>query len=98
MQDSAPRNFAATYLITNFFLAYVLLSTRGIKRYYRFDHNCSPREDISKYGEALVREGKLHRKVLDRMKRWEAAHANAVEGYSLFVAGVVSFFFFWRMW
>ena len=38
----------------------------------------------------MVKEGKLDRKTLDRVKRWESAHANAVEGYSLFVGGVVS--------
>jgi len=78
-------------LISNFIFAYALLSTRGIKRLYQFDHNTSPREDLSKYGEALVKEGKLDRKTLDMLKRWESVHANAVEGYSLFVGGVVSF-------
>ena len=38
----------------------------------------------------MVKEGKLDRKTLNRVKRWESAHANAVEGYSLFVGGVVS--------
>ena len=88
--DPKPPNLAATFLISNFIFAYALLSTRGIKRHYNFDHNCSPREDVSKYGEAMVKEGKLDRKTLDRVKRWESAHANAVEGYSLFVGGVVS--------
>jgi hypothetical protein len=38
----------------------------------------------------MVKEGKLDRKTLEMVKRWESAHANAVEGYSLFVGGVVS--------
>jgi hypothetical protein len=38
----------------------------------------------------MVKAGKLDRKTLERVKRWESAHANAVEGYSLFVGGVVS--------
>jgi hypothetical protein len=84
MQES-PQSLAASFLITNFLLAYVLLSTRGIKRYYHFEHNCSPGVDISKDGEAMVREGKLERKVLELVKRWEAAHANAVEGYAYFL-------------
>jgi hypothetical protein len=88
--DPKPPNLAATFLISNFIFAYALLSTRGIKRHYNFDHNCSPREDVSKYGEAMVKKGKLVRKTLDMVKRWESAHANAVEGYSLFVGGVVS--------
>ncbi|KAH8781751.1 hypothetical protein F5882DRAFT_406101 [Hyaloscypha sp. PMI_1271] len=87
--DPKPPNLAATFLISNFIFAYALLSTRGIKRHYNFDHNCSPREDVSKYGETMVKEGKLDRKTLDRVKRWESAHANAVEGYSLFVGGVL---------
>ncbi|PMD41899.1 hypothetical protein L207DRAFT_333389 [Hyaloscypha variabilis F] len=82
-------NLAATFLISNFLFAYALLSTRGIKRLYKFDHNTSPREDVSKYGETLVREGKLDRKTLERVKRWESAHGNTVEGYSLFIGGVL---------
>ncbi|KAE9373041.1 hypothetical protein N431DRAFT_544211 [Stipitochalara longipes BDJ] len=87
--ESQSPNLAATFLISNFIFAYALLSTRGIKRLYRFDHNTSPREDVPKYGEAMVKEGKLDRKTLERVKRWESAHANAVEGYSLFVGGVL---------
>jgi uncharacterized MAPEG superfamily protein len=53
------------------------------------DHNSSPREDISKYGEQMVRDGKLTQRQLDKAKRWQAAHANAIEGYPFFVASVV---------
>ena len=42
----------------------------------------------------MVKEGKLSAKQLAMVKRWESAHANAVEGYTLFVAGVVSTAFF----
>ncbi|KAN0098984.1 hypothetical protein V8E51_014647 [Hyaloscypha variabilis] len=87
--EPQPPNLAATFLISNFIFAYALLSTRGIKRLYKFDHNTSPREDVSKYGEKLMREGKLDRKTLERVKRWESAHANTVEGYSLFTGGVL---------
>jgi len=41
----------------------------------------------------MVREGKLSAEQLAMVKRWEGAHANAVEGYTFFVAGVVSFCF-----
>jgi hypothetical protein len=38
-----------------------------------------------------VREGKLSARQLAMLKRWEGAHANAIEGFAPFVGGVVSF-------
>lgn len=81
-----PPNHAATFLLANWVLAYGLMSTRGAKMYYGIDHNVAPREDLAKYGEAAVRAGKLTQRTLDKLKRQEAAHANAIEGYPLFVA------------
>jgi hypothetical protein len=83
--EQAP-NFAAGFLVANWALAYGLMSTRGSKMYYGLDHNVAPREDLSKYGEAAVKAGKISQRTLDKLKRQEAAHANAVEGYPLFVA------------
>ena len=40
-------------------------------------------------GEALVTSGKLSRSKLNAIKRWNAASANALENFPLFVAGVV---------
>jgi len=54
------------------------------------DHNCSPREDVNKYGETMVKDGKIKRGQLDMLKRWEGCHANCVEGFPVLVAGVVS--------
>ncbi|TVY56065.1 hypothetical protein LCER1_G003706 [Lachnellula cervina] len=82
-------SLASTFLIGNFIYAYAILSTRFIKRRYKLDHNDSPREDVAKYGEAMVKEGKLSAKQLAMVKRWESAHANAVEGYTFFVASVM---------
>jgi uncharacterized MAPEG superfamily protein len=62
------------------------MSTRGSKMRLGLDHNVLPREDLSKYGEAAVKAGKISQKTLNKLKRKEAAHANAVEGYPLFVA------------
>lgn len=62
------------------------MSARGAKIYYGIDNNVAPREDLSKYGEAAVKAGKLSQRTLNKLKRQEAAHANAVEGYPLFVA------------
>ncbi|TVY40758.1 hypothetical protein LSUB1_G002050 [Lachnellula subtilissima] len=78
-------SLASTFLISNFIYAYVILSTRFIKRRYEFDHNDSPREDVASMG----REGKLSAQQLAMVKRWEGAHTNAVEGYTVFVAGVL---------
>lgn len=83
--QQAP-NYAAALLIANWAFAYGLMSTRGAKIYYGIDNNVAPREDLSKYGEAAVRAGKLSQRTLNKLKRQEAAHANAVEGYPLFVA------------
>jgi len=63
------------------------MSTRGGKARHGLDHNVAPREDLSKYGEAAVQAGKLSRTTLNRLKRQEAAHANAVEGFPFLVAG-----------
>lgn len=47
---------------------------------------------MSKYGEAMIKEGKLSRETLDMEKRMEAAQANALEGFPLFVGSLVCFF------
>lgn len=54
------------------------------------DHNTCPREDVRKYAEKMVQDRKISRRTLEMIKRWEAAHANVVEGYSLFVGSVAS--------
>ena len=90
-----PPNHAAGYLITNFVLAYALMSTRAGKMSLGIDHNSSPREDLAKYGEPAVQAGKISREALNRLKRQEAAHANSVEGFPLFVAGSMSLFPFY---
>lgn len=83
--QAVPNN-APALLVANWLLAYVLMSTRGSKIYYGLDNNVAPREDLSKYGEAAVQAGKLSRNTLNMLKRQEASHANAMEGYPLFVA------------
>ncbi|OCL11767.1 hypothetical protein AOQ84DRAFT_430215 [Glonium stellatum] len=82
-------NYGPRFLIFNFFFAYGILSSRTLKQYYGIDHNVSPREDLAKYGESAVREGKITRKQLEMLKRNESAHANAVENFTLLVAGVL---------
>lgn len=88
----APPNHASALLLANWALAYVVMSTRVQKFFYGLDHNVMPRDDLSNYGEAAVRAGKLDRRTLNKLKRQEAAHANAQEGYPFFVAASMSFF------
>ncbi|CAG8893028.1 unnamed protein product [Penicillium egyptiacum] len=82
-------NYGPIFLTFNFALGYGLLSSRTLKQWYGLDHQVSPREDLTKYGEAAVREGKITRRQLDMLKRNESAHANAVENFPLLVAGVL---------
>ncbi|OQD80103.1 hypothetical protein PENANT_c039G11608 [Penicillium antarcticum] len=84
-----PANHAAGLLAANWFLAFCFMSIRGEKVYYGLDHNVSPREDLYKYGERAVQAGKMSRSALEKLKRKEAAHANAQEGYPLFVAAML---------
>ncbi|RFU27755.1 hypothetical protein B7463_g8576, partial [Scytalidium lignicola] len=65
------------------------MSSRTPKQYFKIDHNASPREDLAKYGEKMIADGKISRWTLNMLKRWESAHANAVENYTLFVAAVL---------
>ncbi|CAI7573080.1 unnamed protein product [Penicillium manginii] len=89
----AVPNHATSFLLANWVLAYVLMSTRGTKFRLGLDHNVAPREDVSKYGEAAVQAGKISRSALNKLKRQEAAHANAVEGFPLFVAAILAALF-----
>ncbi|KAJ5691669.1 hypothetical protein N7488_012404, partial [Penicillium malachiteum] len=82
-------NYAAIYLLVNWAFAYVFMSPRGSKIYYGIDNNVSPREDLRVLGEAAVRSGRLEQRVLDKLKREEAAQANTIESYSIFVASIL---------
>ncbi|KAJ5102000.1 hypothetical protein NUU61_004222 [Penicillium alfredii] len=82
-------NYGPAFLGFHFIYAYGILSSHTLKQWYGIDHQASPREDIAKYGEAAVRDGKLTRKQLDMLKRNEAAHANSVENFTLLVASVL---------
>ncbi|KAJ5697330.1 hypothetical protein N7488_011014 [Penicillium malachiteum] len=86
--DSPVTNYTPLFLGVQYFYAYGLLSSRPLKQWYGIDHNVSPREDLAKFGEAAIREGKITRRQLEMLKRNESAHANSVEGFSLFVAGL----------
>jgi hypothetical protein len=72
-------------------LSYILFSTRGVKRLYKIDHNTNPRDDVAKYGEQKVKDGKITRRQLDRLIRLEAAHQNAMGHFPFIMGTVVSF-------
>jgi hypothetical protein len=77
---------AAGFLAWNWLYAYAILSTRGRKTRMKLDNNVSPRDDIANYGEQAVKAGKITSTDLARLRRNEAAHANSVEGFTLFAA------------
>ncbi|PLN80382.1 hypothetical protein BDW42DRAFT_113861 [Aspergillus taichungensis] len=85
----APSNHAVGYIVANWFFTYFATSARASKMWFGLDHNSAPREDLAKYGEAAVQSGKISRRTLNRLKRQEAAHANGVEGFPLFVAAML---------
>lgn len=84
-----PPNQSPYHVIFHFFFAYCILSSRGLKAFLKLDHNVSPREDISKYGEKAVADGKITRRQLNLLRRNEAAHANSVEHFPFFVGSVL---------
>ncbi|KAK5085118.1 hypothetical protein LTR70_008072 [Exophiala xenobiotica] len=86
---SSPYAVPAAFLTWNWFYAYCVLASRTPKQWYGIDHNGSPRQDLNKYGAVAVKEGKLTQAQLDQIQRVEAASANSVEGYVLFVASVL---------
>ena len=71
-----PPIYAASAIITNWWFACWLLSTRSPKKIYRLDHNVSPREDIGKYGEKMVQAGKLTRGQLNMLIRYVYTRAS----------------------
>ncbi|KAJ5157095.1 Ankyrin repeat protein [Penicillium canariense] len=87
--DSRIPNLGPAFLGFHFVWAYGVLSSRTLKQWYGIDHQASPREDLVKYGDAAVRDGKITRKQLNMLKRNEAAHANSVENYSLLVGSLL---------
>jgi hypothetical protein len=84
--NSTSNRFAvpAAFLTWGWAYAYLMLSSRTPKQWYGLDHQGSPREDLAKYGEAAVRDGKLTRTQLGRIQRLEAASANSIDGYAFF--------------
>ncbi|KIX10278.1 uncharacterized protein Z518_01360 [Rhinocladiella mackenziei CBS 650.93] len=74
----------AAFLAWNWFYAYCVLSSRTLKQRYGIDHNGNPRQDLIRFGDAAIREGKLTKSQLEQTQRMEAASANSVDGYQFF--------------
>lgn len=73
------------YIGAHWVIAYLVFSSRLAKQIAGIDHQSAPREDLAKYGDQAVREGRITQKRLDMIQRMEAATANSIDGYSLFV-------------
>lgn len=82
-------NCAPYYAMFHFIWAHILTSSRTLKQRYGLDHNVNPREDLVRFGEKAVQDGKITRQQLNRLKRNEAAHANSMEHYPVFVACIL---------
>lgn len=76
----------AAFIAWNWFYAYGVLASRNFKQWYGIDNQASPRQDLKKYGDIAVREGKMTQAQLDQIHRVEAASANSTEGFILFTA------------
>lgn len=81
-----PFTAPAAFIAFNWFYAYIVLASRHFKQYHGIDNQASPRQDLKKYGEIAVREGKMTQAQLDRIYRVEAASANSTEGFIFFTA------------
>ena len=85
----SPPALTGYYLIFHFIFTYAVTTPRHLKQFYGIDNNANPREDITKYGEAAVKSGKLTQAQLDHIKRNAAAHANTIENYPAFLAALL---------
>lgn len=79
-----PYTAPAAFLAWNWFYAYCAISSRTLKQYYGIDHNGSPRQDLVKYADEAVKQGKMTRKQVEMVQRCEAAGANSVDGFVFF--------------
>jgi uncharacterized MAPEG superfamily protein len=80
---------ASLFILTNFALSYLIISDRLAKIALGFDDNISPREVVAKYGDSMVKEGKMSARTLARVKRIASAHANSVEHFPFFFGAMV---------
>lgn len=62
-----------------------MCSNRGALRRIGYKSNVAPREQLA----LAEKEGKISPRLIEKLKRREAAHANALEGLGPFLGGLV---------
>ncbi|KAK6000715.1 hypothetical protein QM012_003440 [Aureobasidium pullulans] len=83
-------NYGPYFLLGNFFLSYVLTTTRFQKAGLGVDNNMNPRYDlVSPRAEQLISKGKITQEQLAQLQRIQAAHSNSMEHYTVFAAAVL---------
>lgn len=90
-ERAASYNYGPVSILAAFAGSHLILQHRIPKLFLGVDNNVYPREDLrGENGEALVASGKISRRTLARLRRWEAAHYNAVENLPVFIGAIVS--------
>ncbi len=83
-------NYGPISILAAFAGSHLILQHRLPMIFYGLDSNIYPREDVQKNGEKAVASGKLTPAQLRRLKRWQAAHYNAIENLPIFVGTILS--------
>ncbi|SNX87612.1 uncharacterized protein MEPE_06322 [Melanopsichium pennsylvanicum] len=83
-------NYGPVSILAAFAGSHLLLQHRLPMLFYGLDNNVYPREDVQINGEKAVASGKITPSQLRRLKRWQAAHYNAIENLPIFVASILS--------
>lgn len=83
-------NYGPISILAAFAGSHLLLQHRLPMLFYGLDNNVYPRDDLKTNGEKAVASGKITPAELRRLKRWEAAHYNAVENLPIFVGTILS--------
>ena len=90
VERAAHYDYGPISILAAFAGSHLLLNHRIPKAFYGVDNNVYPRADLRENGEKLVAQGKITAKQLRRLRRWEAAHYNALEHLPVFVGAIVS--------
>ncbi|GAK66707.1 uncharacterized protein PAN0_014c4930 [Moesziomyces antarcticus] len=83
-------NYGPISILAAFAGSHLLLQHRLPMVFYGLDNMAYPRDDLRVHGDKAVASGKITPKTLRRLKRWEAAHYNAVENLPIFIGTIVS--------
>ncbi|KAJ5248610.1 hypothetical protein N7468_000061 [Penicillium chermesinum] len=86
---SPAPSHAAAFLVGNWVFAHMATNSRWEKMRLGIDNNVAPREDLATIGEAAVKEGKISRSTLNRLKRKDATSTNLIDGFPFLVASIL---------